>query len=96
MEFSYVAYTEDKKLIKGKLAATSEEAASRLLTYGGYRVLSLKERIPFLDLGRLIPSFRRVRPIEIILFSRQLAILLEPVQTSSPRLNSYKIIIPTI
>jgi type IV pilus assembly protein PilC len=77
MEFSYVAYTEDKKLIKGKLAATSEEAASRLLSYGGYRVLSLKERIPFLDLGRLIPSFRRVRPIEIILFSRQLALLLE-------------------
>lgn len=77
MEFSYVAYTEDKKLIKGKLAATSEEAASRLLAYGGYRVLSLKERIPFLDLGRLIPSFRRVRQIEIILFSRQLALLLE-------------------
>jgi type IV pilus assembly protein PilC len=77
MEFSYVAYTEDQKLIKGTLAATSEEAASRLLSYGGYRVLSLKQRIPFLDLGRLIPSFRRVRPIEIILFSRQLALLLE-------------------
>jgi len=77
MEFSYVAYTEDMKLIKGTLAATNEEAASRLLNYGGYRVLSLKQRIPFLNLSRLIPSFRRVRPIEIILFSRQLALLLE-------------------
>jgi type IV pilus assembly protein PilC len=77
MEFSYVAYTEDKKLVRGTLAATSEEAASRLLSYGGYNVLSLKQRIRFLDFGRLIPSFRRVRPIEIILFSRQLALLLE-------------------
>jgi type IV pilus assembly protein PilC len=77
MEFSYIAYTEDKKLVRGTLAATSEEAATRLLSYGGYQVLSLKQRIRFLDLGRLIPSFRRVRPIEIILFSRQLALLLE-------------------
>jgi type IV pilus assembly protein PilC len=77
MDFSYVAYTKDKKLVRGTLAATSEEAASRLLSYGGYQLLSLKQRVRFLDLGRLVPSFRRVRPIEIILFSRQLALLLE-------------------
>ena len=77
MEFSYVAYTKDKKLVRGTLAATSEDAASRLLSYGGYQVLSLKQRVRFLDLSRILPSFSRVRPIEIILFSRQLALLLE-------------------
>lgn len=77
MDFSYVAYTKDRKLVKGTLAATSEEAASRLLSYGGYQVLSLKQRVRFLDLSRLLPSLKRVRPIEIILFSRQLALLLE-------------------
>ncbi len=77
MDFSYIAYTKDRKLVKGTLAATSEEAASRLLSYGGYQLLSLKQRVRFLDLGRLLPSLQRVRPIEIILFSRQLALLLE-------------------
>ena len=77
MDFSYIAYTKDRKLVRGTLAATSEEAASRLLSYGGYQLLSLKQRVRFLDLGRLLPSFQRVRPIEIILFSRQLALLLE-------------------
>jgi len=48
MEFSYVAYTQDKKMAKGKLSATSEEAATRLLSYGGYQVLSLKPHVPFL------------------------------------------------
>ena len=77
MEFSYVAYTKGKKLVRGTLAATSEDAASRLLSYGGYQVLSLKQHVRFLDLSRILPSFSRVRPIEIILFSRQLALLLE-------------------
>ena len=77
MEFSYVAYTQDKKLAKGKLSATSEEAATRLLSYGGYQVLSLKPYVPFLNLGRLTSTFARVKPSEIILFSRQMAVLLE-------------------
>lgn len=77
MEFSYIAYTKDRKLVKGTLAATNEEAASRLLSYGGYQLLSLKQRVRFIDLSRLLPSLQRVRPIEIILFSRQLALLLE-------------------
>ena len=77
MDFSYIAYTKDRKLVRGTLAATSEEAASRLLSYGGYQLLSLKQRVRFLDLSRLLPSLSRIRPIEIILFSRQLALLLE-------------------
>jgi type IV pilus assembly protein PilC len=77
MEFQYVAYTEDKRLVKGKLSATSEEAALNLLSYGGYQTVSLKEVVPFFNLQKLAARFTRVKPKEIIMFSRQLALLLE-------------------
>ncbi|MGA8848401.1 MAG: type II secretion system F family protein [Dehalococcoidia bacterium] len=78
MDFSYVAYgEEDKKLISGKVSATSEEAATELLGYGGYRVLSLKSTRPLFDREKLRARFSRIKPAEIIMFSRQLALLLE-------------------
>ncbi len=77
MEFAYVAYTKDKKLVKGKLSAPSSAAATKVLNYGDYQVLSLKPRISFFNLGRLSTLFARVNPKEIIMFSRQLALLLE-------------------
>lgn len=77
MDFAYVAYTEDKKLVKGRLSAISEEAATELLGYGGYRVVSLKKVIPFLNKEKLLASFSRIRNAEIIMFSRQMALLLE-------------------
>lgn len=77
MEFKYVAYTEDKRLVKGKLSATNEEAAINLLSYGGYQTVSLKEVVPFFNTQKLAARFTRVKPREIIMFSRQLALLLE-------------------
>jgi type IV pilus assembly protein PilC len=77
MEFKYVAYTEDKRLVKGKLSATNEEAALNLLSYGGYQTVSLKEVVPFFNMQKLAARFTRVKPREIIMFSRQLALLLE-------------------
>jgi len=77
MDFSYVAYTEDRKLVKGKLSATSEEAAINLLSYGGYQVVNLKKIVPFFNTEKLAAAFTRVKPREIIMFSRQFALLLE-------------------
>jgi len=77
MEYSYVAYTEDRRLVRGKLSAVSEEVATNLLSYGGYQVVTLKEVIPFLNMGKLIAAFSRTKPREVIMFSRQLALLLE-------------------
>jgi type IV pilus assembly protein PilC len=77
MDYQYVAYTEDKKLVKGKLSATSEEAAINLLSYGGYQAVSLKPITPFLNMGKLLFSFSRVKSREIVMFSRQFALLLE-------------------
>jgi type IV pilus assembly protein PilC len=77
MDFAYTAYTEEKKLVKGKVSATTEEAASELLSYGGFRVISLKAAIPLLNKEKLLARFSRIKPAEIIMFSRQLALLLE-------------------
>jgi type IV pilus assembly protein PilC len=77
MDFAYTAYTEDKKLVKGKVSATTEEAASELLSYGGYRVVSLKSVAALINKKKLLASFSRIKPHEIVMFSRQLALLLE-------------------
>ncbi len=77
MDFIYVAYTEDRRLVKGKLSATSEEAAADLLSYGGYQVVSLRSFTRFFDKEKLLSRFSRIKPREIIMFSRQLALLLE-------------------
>jgi len=77
MVYQYVAYRESGELVKGKLTARSEEAATELLNYAGYKVVNLKPFVPFIRLDRLANSFFRVRPTEVILLFRQLAMLLE-------------------
>ena len=77
MDYHYVAYTEDKRMVKGKLSATSDEAGVNLLSYGGYQVVSLKSFTPFINMEKLAARFSRVKPRDIIMFSRQLALLLE-------------------
>ena len=77
MDYAYTAYTEDRKLVKGKVSAHNEEAATELLGYGGYRVVSLKTSVPLIDKEKLLSRFTRIKPQEIAMFSRQLALLLE-------------------
>jgi len=77
MNFAYVAYNEGKELVKGKVSATSEEAATELLSYGGFRVVSLKATLPLLNKEKLLSRFSQIKPTEIIMFSNQLALLLE-------------------
>jgi type IV pilus assembly protein PilC len=77
MDFAYTAYTEDKKLVKGRVSAITEEAASELLSYGGFSVVSLKAVLPLLNKEKLLALFSRIKPSEIVMFSRQLALLLE-------------------
>jgi type IV pilus assembly protein PilC len=77
MDFQYIAYTSDRKLVKGRLSATDEGSATSLLNYGGYQLVSLKMMNPFFNLGSVTGRFSRIKPREIIMFSRQLALLLE-------------------
>ena len=77
MVYQYIAYNESGEVVKGKVPAANEEAATDLLSYAGYRAISLKPFVPFLSSDRLTAQLFPVKPAEIILFYRQLALLLE-------------------
>lgn len=76
MDYTYVSYTENRQIVRGRISATSEQAAADMLANVGYRVVSLKRVTPFLpDLSKLLQG--KIKLAEIITFSRQLALLLE-------------------
>ena len=76
MDFRYVGYTEDRKLVKGKVNASTEEAALDLLSYSGYKVLNLEKVTPFLATAKLTAAFTKINPNEMVMLSRQLALML--------------------
>ena len=77
MEYSYVAYNKDRSLIKGKIAAENETAARKLIDFSGYQLISLKANAGLINWKVLNTNLSSVKPKEIIMFSRQLALLLE-------------------
>jgi type IV pilus assembly protein PilC len=77
MDFEYVATTDDSRLIRGKISAKSEGAATDMLSYSGYRIISLRQVVPRLRLDKLREQLTTINPTEVIMFSRQLALLLE-------------------
>jgi len=77
MVYQYVAYNENGEVVKGKLSAANEEAATELLSFVGYQVVNLKSYTRFISLDKLSSHLFRVKPNEIILFYRELAMLLE-------------------
>jgi len=79
MDFQYVAYTSEKKMLKGQLVAPDEDKAVVQLNSLGYQVLSIKSVGSMGKLGKSLNiSFTSpVKSKEVIMFSRQLALLLE-------------------
>jgi type IV pilus assembly protein PilC len=77
MEFQYIAYNANKKIVKGKLEAADENTAANLLDYGGYQVIKLKQASAFLSTPKFFKAMGAVKAKDIIMFSRQLALLLE-------------------
>jgi type IV pilus assembly protein PilC len=78
MNYAYVAYTQDRKLVQGKIAAMDKDAAAKLLVHNGMQVLSLKSQSSLFSNASASSMFaKKVKLGEIILFSRQLALLLE-------------------
>ncbi|MDD4794487.1 MAG: type II secretion system F family protein, partial [Dehalococcoidales bacterium] len=76
MDFSYVAYTKDRSLVKGKVSAQTIEAARGLINQRGYNLVSIKQSFSF-DFSKLNVSLTPIKPKEIVMFSRQMALLLE-------------------
>lgn len=77
MVYQYVACSESGEIVRGKLSAASEDVVNDMLAYAGYRLINLKPYVPFLSLDWLSSRFFKVKSTEVILFYRQLALLLE-------------------
>ncbi|MFC1862106.1 type II secretion system F family protein [Chloroflexota bacterium] len=77
MDYQYVAYSESGDLVRGKLSAPTEEAATEMLGYAGYQAVNLKPYVPFFNMDKLSAELFPVKPDDIIFLYRQLAMLLE-------------------
>jgi len=77
MIFQYVACSESGEIVKGKISANGEEAITQMLSFAGYRLINLRPYVPFLSMGNLTSQLFPIKPADIILFYRQLALLLE-------------------
>jgi type IV pilus assembly protein PilC len=77
MIYQYIACSELGEIVKGKITAEGEEAITQMLSYAGYRLINLRPYIPFLSIGKLASQLFPIKPTDIILFFRQLALLLE-------------------
>jgi len=77
MVYQYIACSPQGEVIKGRLNAADEEAVNDMMSYAGYRLINLKPYVPFLSVERLKQSMFKIKPMEIVLFYRQLALLLE-------------------
>ena len=53
MDFQYVGYTGEKKLVRGKVAAPDEEKAVGQLNSMGYQVISIKAQTRWENSGNL-------------------------------------------
>lgn len=76
MNFKYTAYTPQQKITNGILEAVDKEMAIATLERAGYNILSLKSFRRY-NIEDILPSLFSVKKTDIVLFSRQLAMLLE-------------------
>jgi len=77
MIYQYIACSESGEMVKGRLTAVKEESVAELLAYAGYRLINLRPYVPFFSSGKLLSGMFPVKPAEVTMIYRQLAILLE-------------------
>ena len=74
--YRYTASTRQGNLVKGTIKATSEIAAERLIIAKGYIPEHVEIAPSMFSLEEAFPTFFKLKPRDIIVFSRQLATLL--------------------
>jgi type IV pilus assembly protein PilC len=77
MLYQYVACSETGEIVKGKLTAVKEDSVAEMLAYAGYRLINLRPYVPFLSAGKFTSGLFPVKPQEVNMLYRQLALLLE-------------------
>jgi len=76
VSYRYEAATSQGKLVKGSIKATGEIEAERLLIGQGLRPVSVEAVPSMFSLQEAFPTLFKVKPRDVIVFSRQLATLL--------------------
>lgn len=77
MNYAYIAYDGENKVVNGSISALSEKAAGDRLTKMGFHVLSLKTVNPLnMDISKLFKSEAKVKSEQIVMFARQMATLM--------------------
>jgi len=76
VSYRYVAVTNQGKTVKGTVKATSEIAAERLIIAKGYNPINVEVVPSMFSLEEALPTLFKVKPRDVIVFSRQLATLL--------------------
>ena len=76
VSYRYVATTHQGKLVKGTIKAINEIAAERLIIGQGYRPINLEVAPSMFSLEEAFPTLFKVKPRDVIVFSRQLSTLL--------------------
>jgi type IV pilus assembly protein PilC len=77
MIYQYIACSESGEIVKGRITADGEEAVTQIISFAGYRLINLRPYIPFMSAGKLMAQLFPIKQSDIILFFRQLALLLE-------------------
>lgn len=75
--YRYTATTPSGERVKGNIKATSEIAAERLVIEKGYNPEIVEIAPSAFSLEEALPSLFKIKPRDIIIFSRQLATLLK-------------------
>lgn len=77
MQYKYVAYNQEKQLVNGKVDAPNEKVAQDLLNFSGLKTVSLKQAKPLLNMEMIRGSAGKIKNKEVIMFSKQLALMIE-------------------
>ncbi len=88
--FSYKAKNKENKTVAGVVQAPSEEMAVDILVDKGLTIFWFKETATKGEMGLNIPFLNRIPPKDIVIFSRQLSVL---VSANVPLVQSLKTMI---
>src|SRR4030042_2562929 len=77
MIYQYIACSESEEIVKGRITADGEESINQMLSFAGYRLINPRPYIPFMSASKLAAQLFPIKQTDIILFFRQLALLLE-------------------
>jgi type IV pilus assembly protein PilC len=77
MEFKYTASTAEGSLVNGIVEAESETSAEEILWKSGLTIIDLKKGLKIPPLHEMLPSLFGVKRRDVIVFSRNLASLLD-------------------